>query len=180
MLVVDVYNVLHVTGVLPPEIAGPDAPALARLVARSRYRGRGAVLVCDGTPKPGERGDPDWGGGIRLVHAGRGRDADGLIERLISEHTAPRRLLVVSDDRRLRTAARRRRAGWLGSAAFLGHLAEDATSSRGAPGPEKPGPLDPEETDAWLREFGFGTEDAEDWRPEPSRDDLDMRRWLDE
>ena len=52
----DAYNVLHVTGILPPEIAGPDLPALARLVARSRYTDRACWLVCDGAP-PGARSD---------------------------------------------------------------------------------------------------------------------------
>lgn len=49
MLLVDTYNVLHVTGVLPAELAGLEPGGLAALIARSRYRSRGARLICDGT-----------------------------------------------------------------------------------------------------------------------------------
>ena len=40
LIIVDTYNVLHVVGVLPPEIAGVDTAGLIELLARSRYRGR--------------------------------------------------------------------------------------------------------------------------------------------
>ena len=161
-LLVDAYNVLHVTGILPPEIAGPDLPALARLVARSRYTDRACWLVCDGAP-PGAR----TGGMMRLpapgvqrvefVYAGPNRDADSLIERLIARDSAPRKLLVVSSDRRILTAARKRRASATLSEAFLAHLAHDHQHPRaGAVYPEfaLDVPLDPVETKRWKKRLG--------------------------
>jgi len=187
VLIVDVYNVLHVTGVLPPELAGPSAADLADLVAHSRYARRGAILVCDGRPtrtptaQRAGTGSTAFGGSIRVVFAGGGKDADTLIERLIAEHSAPRRLLVVSDDRRIRAAAGRRRAGRLSSGDFLAHLAHDASRPTTDRAPAKPDTLEPGEVDAWLREFGYEPGDrapGEKLRDEPPHDDLDMRRWL--
>jgi len=163
-LLVDAYNVLHVTGILPPEVAGPDAPALARLVARSRYGGRGCWLVCDGAP-PGSRRS---GGMLRLpapgvervelVYAGPNRDADSLIERLIERDSAPRKLLVVSSDRRILTAARKRKCSAMPSEAFLSHLAHDHAHPRSSavyPEFALDVPLDPTETKRWRDRLGL-------------------------
>jgi len=163
-LLVDAYNALHVTGVLPPEIAGVDAPGLARLVARSRYGSRACWLVCDGAP-PGSRRS---GGVIRqpvagveaveIVYAGPGRDADSAIERLIERDTAPRQLLVVSSDRRILTAARKRRCRTLTSEAFLARLAEDhskpGTGTEPYPEFALDVPLDPAEARRWRERLG--------------------------
>ncbi len=47
-LVVDAYNVLHVTGVLPPEIAGLDLNGLADLIEASGLAKDEVWIVCDG------------------------------------------------------------------------------------------------------------------------------------
>ena len=53
-LLVDTLNVLHVTGVLPPELAGPEPADLAAWIERSRYRRQKVSLVCDGQ-KPSQQ-----------------------------------------------------------------------------------------------------------------------------
>jgi predicted RNA-binding protein with PIN domain len=164
-LLVDAYNALHVTGVLPPELAGPDLRDLARMIARSRFAGRSAWLVCDGAP-PGSRGsgglirqDVPGVEGVEIAFAGPGRDADSAIERLIERDSAPKRLLVVSSDRRIIAAARRRRCAALTSDAFLHRLAEDhaAGPSPGSIYPEfaLDVPLDPVETKRWRDRLGL-------------------------
>jgi len=184
-LLVDAYNALHVTGVLPPEIAGVDARGLARLIARSRYGDRRCWLVCDGAP-PGSRRS---GGMIRqpvagvesveVVYAGPGRDADSAIERLIERDSAPRQLLVVSSDRRILTAARKRRCGAATSEAFLARLAEDHArpGSGREPYPEfaLDVPLDPVEARRWRERLGVADLDVPASpdplkRPEPERE----------
>lgn len=160
MLLVDAYNALHVTGVLPPHLAGLDAPALAELVGASRW-GRGkALLVCDGT-KP--RRWPRSVGGVELRFAGPGRDADTLIERLLRDSPDPRRITVVSSDQRLRRAAKRAGASSLTSEGFLAQLASDidAPKARAAsPAAGKPEvPLDPYALRRWLEEFGLGPDE---------------------
>ena len=48
-LLIDTWNVLHQTGILPPENAGIGIKGLTRLVATSRLQGCLMTLVCDGT-----------------------------------------------------------------------------------------------------------------------------------
>jgi len=156
MLVVDTYNVLHVTGVLPPDLAGLDAPDLAELVAASRWGRHHAVLVCDGTKPRGMR-DAERGH-VRVTYAGGGASADAHIERLLEDSSHPRRMTVVSNDRAVQRAARRRGAKVLGAEAFLRQLVADAAAAprRGRPAPRRdPGPLTPGQVEAWLRYFGL-------------------------
>jgi predicted RNA-binding protein with PIN domain len=156
MLLVDAYNVLHVTGVLPPELSGLEAPDLADLVAASRWGRHQAVLVCDGTkPKDvraAERGH------VRVSYAGGGASADAAIERMLEESSHPRRITVVTNDRAVQRAARRRGASVLGAEAFLRQLALDAARAprtRRAVARRDPGPLTDRQVDAWLRYFGI-------------------------
>ena len=51
---VDAYNVLHVVGVLPPELAGIDLEELAALLEGSRFGREEVLLICDGIPKPNQ------------------------------------------------------------------------------------------------------------------------------
>ncbi len=170
-VIVDTYNVLGVTGVLPPEVAGLDEETLARAIARSRFAGRRTALICDGVRsrdlegRDGARGLKRRVDGVDIVYAGGGRDADSLIERVIAEDSAPRRLLVVSSDRRVQKAAARRRCGVMSSEAFLRRLAADLA----APAPvvgrnilREQIPLDTVSVSAWIREFGSAARGAAD------------------
>lgn len=156
MLVIDTYNVLHVTGVLPPEIAGLEPADLADLVAASRWGRHQAVLVCDGTKPREARAAPR--GAVRIAYAGGGATADASIERMLEESSHPRRITVVSSDRQVQRAARRRGAKVLRSDDFLRQLATDAARAprgrRAAPRRD-PGPLSSRQVDAWLRYFGI-------------------------
>lgn len=153
-LLVDTYNVLHITGVLPPDLAGLDTPALARLIARSRYAASSPALVCDGQTPPDM---PDVIDGVRIIYAGRGGDADSLLEQMVRADSAPRSVTVVSSDRRVQAAARKRRAIVLSSEQFLRTLAADASRPE-APtkgGAKPPAPLAPGLVEDWLIEFGY-------------------------
>lgn len=169
MLIVDAYNVLHVTGVLPPDLAGLDAPALAELLGRTRWASR-AILVCDGV-KP--RGWPARVGGVDLRFAGPGRDADTLIERLISDDPDPRRLTVVSSDGRIRKAARRAKCRALSSEGFLAQVVAQVQAPRArraSPAAGKPEvPLDPFALRRWLDEFGVTPEELRRMAGETAR-----------
>ncbi|MHC4948798.1 MAG: NYN domain-containing protein [Planctomycetota bacterium] len=156
-LVVDTYNVLHVTGILPPDLAGIGVEGLADLLGRSRYDREPTVLVCDGTA----RGKPRAGlrGRVEVRYAGPGRTADEVIARLVERSTAPRRLTVVSSDRAVARSARRRRCRVLTSEAFLRQLAADATRERPPEPPGRPdGPLSEEEVRQWTAELGLDAE----------------------
>lgn len=160
MLIIDAYNVLHVTGVLPPELAGLEPPDLAELVGASRWGRHQAVLVCDGT-KPRSARSTDRGP-VRVAYAGGGASADDAIARLVDESSHPRRLTVVSNDRAVQRAARRRGAKVLRADEFLRQLASDAAKAargRRALPRRDHGPLPAAHVDAWLRYFGIDPEE---------------------
>ncbi len=52
-------------------------------------------------------------------------EADDLIEQLIRDHSAPKRLTVVTADRRIQQAARRRRAQVISSEEWLDGLEQE-------------------------------------------------------
>ena len=175
---IDAYNVLHLAHRLPDHLSVLNTTDLCRLIDEARIGP--ASVVCDGSPKPDEKPDR-FTGPVQMIHAGRGRDADSLIEQMLEEDPAARHLTVVSNDRRIRAAARRKKAKPLGSEAFLQQLAEflDRPAARpetsrqdlgdtahwlekfdlqdDAQTPESP--KDTAETDRWMREFGYGEED---------------------
>ena len=151
LVLIDGCNVLHVEGVLPPEIAGLEAAELAALIAASRYRLDEVLIVMDG-PR-GERGSH---GAVRIVHSGPGRTADEVIIDLVRRSSTPRSILVVSSDREIRREATRRRSKTLSSEAFLAQLGRDGLASRPAGTSPRPAP-DPapnHSTQRWIEAFG--------------------------
>ena len=84
-LLVDAYNVLHVVGVLPPDLAGIDLEELAILITNSRFRGEEAVLV--GSKEGGEGGEVEGGGGAACGAAGgtrlRGGEGEGAAAEVL-------------------------------------------------------------------------------------------------
>lgn len=152
-VIVDTYNLLHLTGELGAEAAALDIPSLARLITRSRFAAEPIILVCDGTPPGGRR--PITPPGVDVVYSGPDRCADLTIEHFIRRTSAPRRLTVVSSDRAIQAAARKRRAKVLDSETFLGRLLNDAARDDGAPRPARPpGSLPPDDVADWLSFFG--------------------------
>ncbi|TVQ60133.1 MAG: hypothetical protein EA379_08925 [Phycisphaerales bacterium] len=161
-LIIDAFNALHATGAMPrglsPDLSPSDESDLARLVAASKWRTGQTTIVCDGTG--GGRAGPDLRKnveGVEIVYAGPGRDADSLIARMIEADTSPRKLVVVSSDRAIQKAARRRRAVAMSSEAFLGTLAPVAPPAPAAhTSPMRDAvPLDPHGVARWMREFGY-------------------------
>ncbi len=178
MLLVDVYNVLHVTGVLPPHLAGIDVDGLADLIDASRYARQKALLICDGHGAPlatdaiatarirgREARVEDF---VGVLFAGRGRDADTVIESLIKRFGGQKTITVVSSDRRIARAAKGAGCRWLRSEEFLAQLAHDAERTR--PEPRRPGfatdlPLTPAETRAWADAMGIKLDEPQ--APQP-------------
>ena len=175
---VDAYNVLHVVGVLPPDLAGIDLEELAELIGSSRYRGDSTILVCDGTPKPHRVATA----GVDVMFAGPGVKADDAIMRFVKRSSAPRRLRVVTSDREILHATRRRRANVIRSETFLEQLAEDRRLSTSGSAKARRNdhrsnghPADRRQVEHWLRVFGLDPEDpdliAEAAQPAASKED---------
>jgi len=91
--------------------------------------------------------------------------ADELILQAVAADTAPRRLTVVSSDRQIRQAARRRRCGVMRSEEFVELLRaslQRPARKRPSEPAEKRGGLGPTRTGEWIKEFGLENEDFED------------------
>ena len=156
-LLVDACNVLHVTGVLPPELALGEPVELAQLVQRSRYGRVPVTLVCDGA-RPGAQ-TLSHDGRIALQWTGS-TSADEMIRRALAESSHARKHLVVSSDRAVQATARHFGAQILPSDRFLEHLALDARRTPRPAEPNRDVHLDDAATERWLREFGIAPENA--------------------
>jgi len=121
---IDGYNLLHALGVLsrrtgPGGLEWARARLLALLHAAHGERSGDVTVVFD-APAARARGKSEAVvRGIHVVFAVQHDEADDLIEQLIRRSAAPRQLTVVSDDRRLQQAARRRKCVALSCAAYL-------------------------------------------------------------
>ncbi len=181
-LIIDTYNVLHSGLPEAPDEPGADILHLAERIATSRFRAETQVmLVCDGVPPAGVS-FPASHRNCRILFAGAGREADALIEDLIRENSAPARLLVVSSDRRILKAAKKRRARTLTSPEFLFQLAapagpERATPADAGPAAHKGRELKDGEVRQWIDYFGA---DAASVDAPPSSDPIEERRRLEE
>jgi hypothetical protein len=177
-LIIDTFNVLHVTGVLPPDLAGLDAAGLAALIAKSRYRHEPTTLVCDGVAPPEDPAARRPDAAFTVLHSGAHVSADDLIARLVARSTAPRRLIVVSTDRAVAGNARRAGCRVLRSDAFLGQLVDDAERPGQRPRTDRPTSVSSGQVEKWMRVFGLdavpidGTPDDEP--PVPSGRDDDV------
>lgn len=154
-LLVDACNVLHVTGVLPPELALGEPAELAQLVQRSRYARVPVTLVCDGA-RPGTQ-SLSHGGRITLQWTGSTSADQGIRDALAASSHA-RKHLVVSSDRAVQATARHFGAQILPSDRFLEHLATDARRTPRPMEPNREVHLDDASTERWLREFGLDEE----------------------
>jgi hypothetical protein len=153
--VIDGYNLLYALGLLHPK-AGPHALEKARLALLGRLAASGETAVTvvfdAGRAPPGAPAEQDHQG-VRVLFALR-READDLIEELIGQDSAPRGLTVVSDDRRVRQAARRRHCPVLGCLDFIERLGRPTPPAAPAEeAPAKPSGVSRAEAQHWLREF---------------------------
>jgi predicted RNA-binding protein with PIN domain len=125
----------------------------------SRYfalTGEPGQVVFDGAG-PADRSEFDKIISPEIIFAGFNRDADSVIEEKLKVNTSPRRVTVVSTDRRLRKAAALRKATGMKSEDFWEQVRRELKRGK----PRKPEPqekregLSESETDKWLEAFGL-------------------------
>jgi len=147
-LLIDGHNLI---GQMPDlQLTDPDdeMKLISRLrayCARSRKR---ATVVFD-SGLPGGRSPQLSRGELEVVFASAGRTADGILKERIQHSRDPRGLIVISSDRDVARAARRRGARVEPSGAFAARLSARPESRQ----PLKPGGLSPDEIDEWLKIF---------------------------
>jgi predicted RNA-binding protein with PIN domain len=175
-LLIDGYNLLHASGILPRGI-GPGTlerarEALLNFLVESLEPDelRGATAIFDAREAP--RGLPRIVDhrGLRVHFAPNPGDADELIEQLILADHSPRKLVVVSSDHRLQRAARRRRATPIDSDIWYADVLRRRIARQKAPvveRPQPPGRLSESEVSYWLGKFGMAAENL----PTPAEPD---------
>jgi len=159
-LIIDGYNLLHASGVFgstrgPKGFEQSRVALLDMLVDLLAAKAADTIVVFDAARAPDGLPARLTHGGIRVWFAREYPDADSLIEELVEADTAPGHLVVVSSDRRLQVAARRRRARAVDCDEWLAE-AREVRRSRGRPAADaKPTEPGPEGVDEWKRYFGL-------------------------
>jgi uncharacterized protein len=160
---IDGYNLMHFLGLVRPR--GPKSLEKSRLDLQAWLRKTHAkqigdvTVVFDGREATGQ--PPIQQDHELRIHFAIGETADDLILELIRREAQPRRLTVVSSDRRIREAARRRECiAWDCSEYLDWALEQGHEAPRPAPEPEKPA-LTEEETERWKKEFADLDSDPE-------------------
>ncbi|MBL8879827.1 MAG: NYN domain-containing protein [Phycisphaerales bacterium] len=174
-LLIDGNNLLFAAQAHDPE-RPIGRSALCKSIGEWAAQKRAAVeIVFDGpAPRDGllEQIAAD---GVRVTFSGAGVSADDAIRRILELHSGTRHLLVVSTDREVAAAARRRGATTRKSDEFWPALVAQLAQPprpRLEP-PEKRRGLSEHEAEQWLRDFGLDQPEAP---PERRRNDTDQ--WL--
>jgi predicted RNA-binding protein with PIN domain len=160
-LLIDGYNLLHVTGIFGAAGAGTELHrsrvALLNFLAASiaeRERSE-TTIVFDATGAPPGLPTSTTHDGLTVYFARRHANADEMIEKLLDECRAPRSLLVVSSDHRIQRAARQHGASYVDSDKWFAELQaarrERETSAEDSS--VKPDGQSPEDVSYWLGEF---------------------------
>jgi predicted RNA-binding protein with PIN domain len=161
-LLIDGYNLLHVTGVFAKKVGPGSLEQLhaaflevlaARLGAEQAAR---TTVVFDAKGRKATQRRALQHAGIQVRYAARHETADNYIVELLQASHAPRQMVVVSSDHLVQRAARRRRAKAVDSGAWYAELlrksSQPAKTQDRTDKPEPP--LSRQETARWLSEFG--------------------------
>jgi len=154
---IDGYNLQKQVHKADPESETPSDIYLCKILSQylKRIREQGQIIF-DGIGPP-DRTEFENLDNIEILFTGRNIDADSIIERKIKANTAPKRLVVVSSDRRLRVAAAKRKAVGIKSEDFWPMITSQLqrrVKRRVEPRSKHDG-LTQSETDQWLDLFGM-------------------------
>jgi uncharacterized protein len=163
---IDGYNLLHHVGLLTGRV-GPSGLEKARRALLGHLSGRfgeqaaDVTVVFDAQHAPPTAADTFDYQGIHVLFT-RSEEADDVIEDLIRRASAPRLLTVVSNDKRIRDAARRRHCPVAECVDFWDTLGQRPKRESQEPGVSemKREQVSRGETQHWLEEFGDLDEDA--------------------
>lgn len=152
---VDGYNLQKRIQKTDPQFETLSDTYLCKILSRylKRIRDQGQIIF-DGIGPPDKTGFENLDN-IEVVFVGRNTDADTVIERKIKANTAPKKLVVVSSDRRLRVAAAKRKAAGIKSEDFWPMLTRELgrrSKPRVEPRSKHDG-LTESETDYWCDFF---------------------------
>ena len=159
---IDGYNLLHATGHLVGKV-GPHVlewarqALLSRLAAFVKAGAGGVSVVFDARKAPSSVAPEQLYQGVHVYYT-LDQEADDLIEQLIHDDSAPQSLTVVSDDRRLKEAARRRHCPTQTCLDFYDLTEKPPPQTEGEP-EERPRTMSEQDVRAWMRAFGADADD---------------------
>ncbi len=156
VVIIDGHNLLQSIQKTFEDFDSLTAVRLCQIISRylKQVRENGEI-VFDGTG-PKDKSEFDNISNLEVFFAGQGSDADTVIEDKIKASTAPKRLTVVSSDRRLQKAARARKATVVKSQVFWSNLCRQLSRKRTIKEPaSKRQGISEGETEQWLKFFGL-------------------------
>lgn len=157
MLIIDGYNLLRAVQNLTEQSFNITDVQLCLVLGKYLYRiKKKGRIVFDGI---GPRDKTAFNNlrNLEVVFSGSSHEADDVIERLVLENTAPRMLTVVSSDRRVKAAAKKRKATALDCVDFWTDVIKifEKKQKRQVEPQGKFIGISEAETEFWLREFGL-------------------------
>ena len=156
MIIIDGHNLLHAIHKVDEGYESISDVQLCWIVSRYlKLTGERGEIIFDGTG-PRDKSGFDNISNLEVFFAGLHSDTDTVIEDKIKASTAPKRLTIVSSDRRLRKAARARKAISIKSDVFWNNVQKQLSRKRPPrePAAKRRG-LSESETKQWLEFFGL-------------------------
>ena len=155
MIIIDGHNLLHSIRKMEEDSQLNDVQ-LCLIVGRFlKLVGEKGEIIFDGTG-PRDKSGFDNISNLEVFFAGQGSDTDTVIEDKIKASTAPKRLTIVSSDRRLRRAAQTRKATVIKSEDFWNNVQKRFRRKKTpTEPPEKRLGLTESETQQWLKFFSL-------------------------
>lgn len=153
-VIIDGHNLLRSIQKTDSEQESITAVGLCRFISRYlQLTGEKGEIVFDGTGPPDKTGFDNIRN-LEVFFAGMNSDADTVIEDKIKASTAPKGLTIVSSDRRLRDAAKTRKATVVKSQVFWEGVQKELSRKRRVQEPQaKRNGLSESETEQWLKFF---------------------------
>jgi predicted RNA-binding protein with PIN domain len=154
MVIIDGHNLLWSIQQTNKDLEPISSVQLCRVVGRYlKLTGETGEIVFDGIGPPDKSGFDEISS-LEVFFTGRSTDADTVIETKIKADTSPRRLIVVSSDRRIRKAAHTRKAIPVRSEKFWDDVRRQLSRKATTAEPiEKQIGLSEGETEQWLKFF---------------------------
>jgi predicted RNA-binding protein with PIN domain len=157
LFLVDGYNLLRAVQNLSEQTAEITDAQVCHIINRylSIIKSNGSIIF-DGIG-PRDKSVFNSLGRLEVVFSGRNKEADDVIEKLVLVSSAPKSLIIVSADRRIKAAANRRKATAINSIDFWLEMLKtiDKKAKKKSEPSEKYFGISEAETDYWLRVFGL-------------------------
>lgn len=163
--VLDGYNVLFSRDTSSRASTGRDlenerSRFIEMLAGFQRRSGDRVTVVFDGGNKGRVRDDGEPTHGVEVIFSGSQLSADDVIMERLKRSRRSRRLLVVSDDRLIRDAARRARIRSLGTGEFMSETRRQSAAKEEKEPDVKYHGITRDEVPWWRRYFNLGDDET--------------------